>query len=254
MVEIVGSIDVAQVVLYAFWVFFAILVFYLQQESRREGYPVESDDTGYYDKDTFFYMPSPKTFKLPHGQGTVTVPNDKRDTRPIAATRPNHWLGSALEPTGNPLYDAVGPGAYAERADHPDLTFDGKPKIVPLRTLPHFHLESRDIDPRGMPVRTADGERAGTIKDVWIDTSEVMIRYYEVELAGGKNVLLPSGFAALRKRKGDFYVHALMSNQMNDVPSPKQPDVITLLEEEKICAFYGGGQLYADWRRAEPII
>ena len=33
---ITSHIDVAQVVLYAFWAFFAGLVYYLQRESRRE--------------------------------------------------------------------------------------------------------------------------------------------------------------------------------------------------------------------------
>lgn len=254
--ELTEYIDVAQVVLYVFWAFFAILIFYLQQESRREGYPVESDDTGYYDKDTFFYMPPAKTFKLPHGQGEVSVPNpDDRDTRPIAAERPNHWLGSALEPTGdNPLYDAIGPGSYAERADHPDLTAHGEAKIKPMRTLKGFAIEERDTDPRGMAITTADGVEAGTVKDVWIDTAEILIRYLEVDLKSGETVLLPMGFAAMRKRKGDFYVHALMSHQIKDVPQPKKKTEITMLEEEKIVAFYGGGQLYADWKRAEPII
>jgi hypothetical protein len=36
-------IDVAQMVLYVFWVFFAGLVFYLLYESKREGFPLESD-------------------------------------------------------------------------------------------------------------------------------------------------------------------------------------------------------------------
>ena len=51
MVEIVGNIDAAQVVLYAFWIFFACLIWYLQAESRREGYPLENDITGDYNKD-----------------------------------------------------------------------------------------------------------------------------------------------------------------------------------------------------------
>lgn len=34
-----GYVDVAQVVLYAFFLFFAGLVFYLRREDRREGYP-----------------------------------------------------------------------------------------------------------------------------------------------------------------------------------------------------------------------
>ena len=38
---ITSNIDVAQVVLYAFFVFFAGLIFYLRREDRREGYPLE---------------------------------------------------------------------------------------------------------------------------------------------------------------------------------------------------------------------
>ncbi|MFZ9154247.1 MAG: photosynthetic reaction center subunit H, partial [Burkholderiaceae bacterium] len=32
-------VDVAQLALYAFWVFFAILIYYLTIESKREGFP-----------------------------------------------------------------------------------------------------------------------------------------------------------------------------------------------------------------------
>ena len=41
--EITAYLDVAQVVLYAFWIFFAGLVFYLRREDRREGYPLEAE-------------------------------------------------------------------------------------------------------------------------------------------------------------------------------------------------------------------
>ena len=40
-----GYIDVAQVTLYAFWLFFAGLIFYLRREDKREGYPLDSDRT-----------------------------------------------------------------------------------------------------------------------------------------------------------------------------------------------------------------
>ena len=36
-------VDVAQLVLYAFWAFFFGLIYYLQRESHREGYPMDSD-------------------------------------------------------------------------------------------------------------------------------------------------------------------------------------------------------------------
>jgi photosynthetic reaction center H subunit len=34
--------DGAQIALYAFWLFFAGLVFYLRREDKREGYPLDS--------------------------------------------------------------------------------------------------------------------------------------------------------------------------------------------------------------------
>ena len=39
-------IDVAQLTLYAFWIFFALLIVYLRREDKREGYPLESDRSG----------------------------------------------------------------------------------------------------------------------------------------------------------------------------------------------------------------
>jgi photosynthetic reaction center H subunit len=38
------------------------------------------------------------------------------------------------------------------------------------------------------------------------------------------------------------------------VPGLANPDQITLQEEDKIVAFYGGGHLYATPQRAEPLL
>jgi photosynthetic reaction center H subunit len=38
------------------------------------------------------------------------------------------------------------------------------------------------------------------------------------------------------------------------VPTTKHPDQITLLEEEKITAYFGAGTLYAEPKRSEPLI
>jgi photosynthetic reaction center H subunit len=35
-------IDGAQITLYAFWIFFAGLIYYLRREDKREGYPLDS--------------------------------------------------------------------------------------------------------------------------------------------------------------------------------------------------------------------
>ncbi len=34
-------LDVAQVTLYVFWIFFGCLIYYLRREDKREGYPLE---------------------------------------------------------------------------------------------------------------------------------------------------------------------------------------------------------------------
>ena len=47
-------------------------------------------------------------------------------------------------------------------------------------------------------------------------------------------------------------VKSILASQFADVPGIKNPDQITLLEEDKICAYYGGGTLYATPARAEP--
>lgn len=259
MVEIVGTIDVAQVVLYAFWIFFAGLIWYLQAESRREGYPLESDVGGDYNKDPWLQLPSPKTFKLPHGMGERTYPNpENRDTRPIKAERTSRTPGSPLVPTGNPLKDGVGPAAWAERPDHPDLTPHGTAKIQPLRVATAFHIAKEDPDPRGMDVISADGKVVGQITDAWVDQTESVIRYYEINFGRNNTRLIPMHFALLRNKlrgKGkEFYVHALLAEQYRDIPKTADAEKITMLEEEKIMGYFGGGNLYATPERAEPLL
>lgn len=251
-------IDVAQVVLYVFWVFFAGLIFYLQRETRREGYPLESDETGKLYNTGPAFMPDPKTFRLPHGHGEVSYPNDKRETRELALEPLDVWSGAPKEPTGNPMVDGVGPASYAERADTPDLTFEGKAKIVPMRVATDYAVAEQDPDPIGMNVVGCDKEVAGTVADVWVDQSEHVARYFEVQLPGedGRKVLLPVTFTIIRGRPGqrEVYVHAITADQFADVPRTKSPEQITLLEEDKICGYYGGGQLYATPQRVEPLI
>ncbi|HEY0776455.1 MAG TPA: hypothetical protein VGD56_00690 [Gemmatirosa sp.] len=44
--HIAKSIDLAQIAIYAFWIFFAGLIYYLRREDKREGYPMVSDGPG----------------------------------------------------------------------------------------------------------------------------------------------------------------------------------------------------------------
>ena len=49
-------------------------------------------------------------------------------------------------------------------------------------------------------------------------------------------------------------MHAIYARHFAAVPALRNPDQITKLEEEKISAYYGGGTLYADASRSEPLI
>jgi photosynthetic reaction center H subunit len=254
---ITGYIDVAQLVLYAFWIFFFGLVIYLRREDKREGYPLESDRTNRTNRMKvvgFPGLPEPKTFLLPHG-GTVSVPNDKRDAREIAARPVGAPLGGPLEPTGNPMVDGVGPAAWAERSDLPDCTIDNEPKIVPLRVAKDFEVDSRDPDPRGMQVVGCDEAVGGVVCDVWVDRSEPQIRYLEVDVAEShRRVLLPIGFVRFDTFRNRVRVKSITGGQFARVPGLANPDQVTLLEEDRVCAYYAGGHLYATASRQEPLV
>lgn len=266
---ITNHIDVAQVVLYAFWAFFAGLLIYLQRESRREGYPLVSELDGKPVDPGSIWLPSPKTFLLADGS-TVTVPRAEKDAQVPRLVPLPGANGSAHLPSGDPMTDGVGPGAYTPRADVPDVTYEGHTRIVPLRAAPSYSLEERDPDPRGMVVVGADREAAGEVVDVWVDRSDNLARYFEVELASiaappvrpfGEQenhmaaaplrVLLPVNFAQINPLNRRIAVQAILASQFAGVPPTAYPDIVTLNEEERICAYYGGGYLYATPRRQE---
>lgn len=251
-----GNFDAAEFCLIAFFVFFLGLVFYLRREDRREGYPLEDDITGRLEPlGGLFFTAKPKTFVLPHGHGTRTYPApENRDRRPVAARRSAPMDGAPIEPTGNPLLDGVGPGAYAERPNYPDLALDGRPRLAPLRVATDFQLSPQDPDPRGMAVIGCDGLVGGVVADAWVDRAEVMVRYLEVAVGGttGRRVMLPMNMAAVSGSKRTVNVNAILAAQFADVPALANPDQITLYEEERVMGYYGGGHLYATRDRQEP--
>lgn len=252
-----GYLDVAQVVLYAFWIFFAGLIFYLRQEDKREGYPLLRDahDRAFGAVEGFPPVPAPKTYLLQSGK-TVQAPSTTPEGRDIRLQPGNVWPGAPFVPTGDPMRDGVGPASYALREEEPDLTWAGENKVVPLRVATDFWVEERDPDPRGMEVVGADGVVAGTVRDLWIDRSEPQIRYLEVALADqpGRNVLLPINFASISARRKQVDVQAILASQFAAVPGLVNPDQITAREEDRITGYYGGGKLYATPSRAEPLL
>lgn len=250
---ITGYIDVAQVVLYLFWIFFAGLLYYLHAEDKREGYPLESEGRGRVKIQGFPPIPSPKTFRLANG-GSVTVPRPETDTRTIAARPASPYPGAPLIPTGNPMLDAVGPAAYAERANYADTLTDGKPMILPVRLAEDFTVATGDPDPRGMQVVGTDSAVAGTVTDIWVDRAEAQIRYLEVETASARRVLLPINFVRFDAARRRVHVKSILGAQFSGVPSTASLDSVTRREEDRIMAYYAGGHLYATPSRSEPLI
>ncbi len=245
-------VDVAQLVLYAFWIFFAGLIYYLVRENHREGYPLDTD-RGVIEG--WPPTPSAKTYRMADGR-EVQVPRNEGPQPLPSAEQLYPSPASPLQPVGNPLTAGVGPGSWTPRPDHADLDHHGHPKIVPLSMADGYGVSSNDPDPRGMDLLDAHGDKAGSVRDLWIDRGEMFFRYLEAEVpvaAGGtRRVLVPMPFASV-SRSG-VQVHALLAGQFEGVPGTRALDRITLLEEERIAAYYGAGTLYADPDRAEPIV
>lgn len=247
-----GEVDLASVTLWLFYIFFAGLVIWIQRENMREGYPLEDDEGNASSNPSMWPLPEDKTFKLPHGRGEVTVPSGQTPERAdIALKRVGPGNGYPLEPTGDPMLDGVGPASWAPRRDVPELDGHGHPKIVPMSAAEGF-LVAAGRDPRGLPVVAGDGEVVGKITDMWIDEPEQLVRYLELELDskwGSGTRLMPITFA--RIKSNNVAVHALYGKHFATIPTIASPRQVTLLEEDKISGYYGGGKLYAGDRR-EP--
>jgi photosynthetic reaction center H subunit len=63
---------------------------------------------------------------------------------------------------------------------------------------------------------------------------------------------LPIPFARIGKR--DIKVQSILGGQFADVPLTRSLAQVTLLEEDKIAGYYGGGRLYATPQRQEPLV
>ncbi len=247
--------DLASLALWLFWIFFALLIIYIQRENMREGYPMTDDDGVESANQGPFPIPGDKTFKLPHGRGELTVPSGQRYDRedlPMVKTNPGN--GYPLEPTGDPMIDGIGPAAWANREDEPELDGHGHPKIIPMSSKEAFRFAA-GLDPRGLPVMAGDGEIVGRISDMWIDEPEQMVRYLEIELDpkwGSGSRLVPLTLSRILLNR--VQIHSIYGKHFANVPKHASPGQVTKLEEDQISAYYGGGKLYADINRQEPQI
>jgi photosynthetic reaction center H subunit len=246
-VNFFGNFDLASLSIWLFWIFFAALVYYLQTENMREGYPLETEDGAPAPNQGPFPLPQPKTFLLRDGRGEVTVPNGAREAREVALARTAASDGYPHAPTGNPMMDGVGPAAWAPRRNEPELDGHGHNKIVPMAHAGNFGI-SAGRDPRGLPVQASDRAIVGRISDLWIDAPEQLVRYLEVALDSGGKRLIPMPMAVVHADR--VSVESLPSDLFGSVPATRSSTEITKLEEDRISAFYAGGTLFAADRKA----
>ena len=128
-----------------------------------------------------------------------------------------------------------------------------------MRLDPTFSVAKCDPDPRGLPVEAADKVTAGTVMELWVDRAEPQVRYYEVQLSGSeRRIMLPAGFVQWPNfglwGNDRLLVKSITAAQFADVPTIRRDDQITLLEEDKVMAYFAGGHLYATAARSEPLI
>ncbi|NVE94962.1 photosynthetic reaction center subunit H [Altererythrobacter lutimaris] len=248
----VGTVDVAELALLLFFLFFFALIVWIRREDRREGYPLEEENGKLLPDGGPLGKAPTKTFILPNGKGTYSVPNaNDRDPVDIAAKQREPFNGSPYIPTGNPLTDGIGPAGYAQRAKWPDQDAHGHNRLGPLSATDKISIAPLSKDPRGLPVIAADGKTAGTVSDLWVDHAEHVIRYFEVD-TGSVKVLAPFNMA--RIWGGRVLLDAINAEDYAGVPQLSTPGEITRDEEERIMAYFGGGYLYANRDRQEPFI
>ncbi|MBD0864157.1 MAG: photosynthetic reaction center subunit H [Rhodobacteraceae bacterium] len=251
----IGNFDLAQSTLYLFWAFLGILLYYIQRENMREGYPTEDDDGTSAATEGLWPLPADKTFKLPHSRGEVTVPSGQNPERAdLPLTRSAEGNGFPMDVDGDPMLLGLGPASWAARRDLPELDCHGHPKIIPMSAAEGFSV-SAGRDPRGLPVVSGDSAVVGEVTDIWVDKPESMIRYLEYKLDpkwGQGTRLVP--ITLCRVRSAEVKVRAIYAKHFATVPTIASADQITLLEEEKVSAYYGGGTLYADDVRLEAQI
>jgi photosynthetic reaction center H subunit len=101
----------------------------------------------------------------------------------------------------------------------------------------------------------ADGKVAGHVTDLWVDTTDHLVRYLAVGIPGetGTNpALLPMTMALVKRGAGVIEMEAVTAAQFAGVPRPASPVQVTRNEEDRITAYLGAGYLYALPERVEP--
>ena len=99
----------------------------------------------------------------------------------------------------------------------------------------------------------ADGKVAGHVAELWVDKADRLVRYLQIGSEGAPQ-LAPMMMAKVNRGKRRVVIDALNAAQFAGVPRLAAVDQITLYEEERVQAYFGGGYLYANASRQEPFL
>ena len=104
------------------------------------------------------------------------------------------------------------------------------PRLVHLADVHDLRVAEGDPDIRGWAVRTAGGEKVGTVKDLIVDTVLMKVRYIEARIdretlnsSGDRYVLIPIGTARLDDAKDDVYLDAAVVDPRSLPPYDRSP-------------------------------
>jgi photosynthetic reaction center H subunit len=90
------------------------------------------------------------------------------------------------------------------------------------------------------------------VVDLWVDRAEPLSVTQNLMRAGRR--IAADDIWQWSQATGLSMCKSIRSDQFAQVPGLSNPDQVTLQEEDRISAFYGGGHLYAMPMRSEPLI
>lgn len=112
----------------------------------------------------------------------------------------------------------------------PESDRETTPRLVHLADVHDLRVADGDPDIRGWAVRTAGGEKVGTVKDLIVDTRLMKVRYIEARIdretlntSGDRYVLIPIGSARLDDVKDDVYLDAAVVDPRSLPPYDRSP-------------------------------
>ncbi len=239
-----GHLDAVQIIVAAFFTFFAGLIYYLRREDKREGYPLWDVSPQGVPIEGFPPVPPTKVYLLLDG-GTTAMPHRTEPSAMRAAPVQRH-LGAPLVPIGDAMLAEVGPGAYPMRHDRPFMS-EGKPQVQPARVATGWTVAKGDADPRGMRVYDAGKTAVGTVTDIWIDRGVKIIRYLEVQLDGDPAetpILVPIYRTNIRGKRRAVMIEAMLAGHVRTAPRLQSADQITAREEDRVNAYFSAAYMY----------